>query len=137
MRISQRTRTLGVLAVATLALGACGTPGSGGGQAASQPTSSSGLATCEPVAGESLVVLKDDKGLQNADNVIPAVNAQVAADHPQVLELLDKVSASMDTDGLIALALAEAALRSVKEGRAIKVSEVTGPLADKSVFQGR
>lgn len=41
------------------------------------------------------------------------------------------------TDGLIALALAEAALRSVKEGRAIKVSEVTGPLADKSVFQGR
>ncbi|MDQ0423973.1 MULTISPECIES: glycine betaine ABC transporter substrate-binding protein [Cellulomonas] len=103
MRISQRTRTLGVLAVATLALGACGTPGSGGGQAASQPTSSSGLATCEPVAGESLVVLKDDKGLQNADNVIPAVNAQVAADHPQVLELLDKVSASMDTDGLIAL----------------------------------
>ena len=34
-------------------------------------------------------------------------------------------------------ALAEAALRSVKEGRAIKVSEVTGPLADKSVFHGR
>jgi myo-inositol 2-dehydrogenase/D-chiro-inositol 1-dehydrogenase len=40
-------------------------------------------------------------------------------------------------DGLIALALAEAAVRSVKEGRAIKVSEVTGALADKSVFQGR
>ncbi len=41
------------------------------------------------------------------------------------------------TDGLIALALAEAALKSVKEGRAVKVSEITGPLADKSVFQGR
>ena len=40
-------------------------------------------------------------------------------------------------DGLIALALAEAAVRSVKEGRAVKVSEVTGPLADRSVFQGR
>jgi myo-inositol 2-dehydrogenase/D-chiro-inositol 1-dehydrogenase len=40
-------------------------------------------------------------------------------------------------DGLIALALADAAVRSVKEGRAIKVSEVTGALADKSVFQGR
>jgi myo-inositol 2-dehydrogenase/D-chiro-inositol 1-dehydrogenase len=32
-------------------------------------------------------------------------------------------------DGLIALALAEAAVRSVKEGRAVKLSEVTGPLA--------
>lgn len=41
------------------------------------------------------------------------------------------------TDGLIALALADAALKSVKEGRAVKVSEITGPLADKSVFQGR
>lgn len=41
------------------------------------------------------------------------------------------------TDGLIALALAEAALKSVKEGRAVKVSEITGALADRSVFQGR
>lgn len=40
-------------------------------------------------------------------------------------------------DGLISLALADAALRSVKEGRAVKVSEILGPLADKSVFQGR
>lgn len=40
-------------------------------------------------------------------------------------------------DGLIALALADAALKSVQEGRSIKVSEVTGPLADRSVFQGR
>jgi myo-inositol 2-dehydrogenase/D-chiro-inositol 1-dehydrogenase len=40
-------------------------------------------------------------------------------------------------DGLIALALAEAALKSAKEGRTVKVSEVTGILADKSTFQGR
>jgi myo-inositol 2-dehydrogenase/D-chiro-inositol 1-dehydrogenase len=40
-------------------------------------------------------------------------------------------------DGLIALALADAAVRSVKEGRAVRVSDVTGALADKSVFQGR
>ena len=40
-------------------------------------------------------------------------------------------------DGLIALALAEAAVKSVTEGRAVKVSEITGGLADKSVFQGR
>jgi myo-inositol 2-dehydrogenase/D-chiro-inositol 1-dehydrogenase len=40
-------------------------------------------------------------------------------------------------DGLIALAMADAALKSVKEGRAVKLSEITGPLADRSVFQGR
>ena len=40
-------------------------------------------------------------------------------------------------DGLIALALADAALKSAQEGRAVKVSEITGPLADRSVFQGR
>ncbi|MGV8832074.1 MAG: inositol 2-dehydrogenase [Devosia sp.] len=40
-------------------------------------------------------------------------------------------------DGLIALALAEAAVRSVKESRTVKVSEITGVMADKSVFLGR
>ncbi|UZN04700.1 glycine betaine ABC transporter substrate-binding protein [Cellulomonas sp. S1-8] len=103
MRTSPRTRLLGVLAAATLALTACGTPGSGGGQAESEPTGSSGMPACEPVAGESLVVLEDDQGLQNADNIIPAVNAQVAADHPVVIELLDTVSAALDTDLLITL----------------------------------
>ncbi|GIG38309.1 glycine betaine ABC transporter substrate-binding protein [Cellulomonas phragmiteti] len=103
MRTSPRTRTLGVLAAAVLALSACGTPGSGGGQAESDPTSASGLPACEPVAGETLVVLEDDQGLQNADNVIPAVNAQVASDHPQVVELLDAVSEALDTDRLIQL----------------------------------
>jgi myo-inositol 2-dehydrogenase/D-chiro-inositol 1-dehydrogenase len=49
----------------------------------------------------------------------------------------DAAASPSGADGLIALALADAALRSVKEGRAVKVSEITGPLADKSVFQGR
>lgn len=40
------------------------------------------------------------------------------------------------TDGLIALALADAALKSTTEGRTVKVSEITGVMADKSVFQG-
>ena len=35
--------------------------------------------------------------------------------------------------GSIALALADAALKSVKEGRAVKVSEVSGALATKRV----
>lgn len=46
-------------------------------------------------------------------------------------------AAPSGADGLIALALAEAALKSVAEGRSVKVSEITGPLADRSVFQGR
>jgi myo-inositol 2-dehydrogenase/D-chiro-inositol 1-dehydrogenase len=47
------------------------------------------------------------------------------------------VASPSGLDGLIALALADAALKSVAEKRAVKVSEVTGVLADKSVFQGR
>ena len=46
-------------------------------------------------------------------------------------------AAPSGADGLIALDLADAALTSVSEGRAVKVSEITGPLADRSVFQGR
>ncbi len=103
MRLTPRTRTFGVLAAAALVLTACGDPGSGGGQADADPTSTSGLAACAPVAGESLVVLEDDQGLQNADNVIAAVNAQVATDHPDVVELLDAVADALDTDVLIGL----------------------------------
>ncbi|HEV7345925.1 MAG TPA: inositol 2-dehydrogenase [Devosia sp.] len=40
-------------------------------------------------------------------------------------------------DGLIALAMADAALKSAKEGRAVRVSEATGALADTDVFHGR
>ena len=31
---------------------------------------------CAPIAGDQLVVLEDDQELQNADNIIPAVNAR-------------------------------------------------------------
>src|SRR3954471_18527756 len=100
---ARRSTTLTLIAVAALALGACGAPGSGGGEA--EPTSSgtSGLATCDPIAGDKLVVLEDDKGLQNADNIIPAVNKAAAAANPAVIELLDTVSAALDTDKLIEL----------------------------------
>ena len=60
-------------------------------------------ATCDPVAGDQLVVLEDDKGLQNADNVIPAVNARRRGRDPALVPLLDTVSAVLDTDELIAL----------------------------------
>lgn len=47
------------------------------------------------------------------------------------------VASPSGLDGLIALALADAALKSVAEKRAIAVSEITGILADRSVFHGR
>ncbi len=100
---TRRTTALSLLAAATLVLGACGTPGSGGGEADAQATSSSGLATCDPVKGDKLVVLEDDKGLQNADNVIPAVNKAAADANPAILQVLDEVSAKLDTDKLIEL----------------------------------
>ena len=98
-----RARTLLPLAVAGVLLTACGESGSsgtGGGQAAG--TSASGD-TCAPVAGEQLVVLEDDQQLQNADNIVPAVNLATAQANPALLPALDAVSAAMTTEELIEL----------------------------------
>jgi osmoprotectant transport system substrate-binding protein len=90
--------TLGVLlSFSTLGLAACGDEGSSGTQA---PPSVSG-AGCAGVAGEKLVVLDDDKKLQLADNIIPAINTKVA--DPALVAALDKVSAALTVDKLIAL----------------------------------
>ena len=98
-----RARTLLPLAVAGVLLTACGESGSsgtGGGQATG--TSASGD-TCAPVAGEQLVVLEDDQQLQNADNIVPAVNLATAQANPALLPALDAVSAALTTQELIEL----------------------------------
>lgn len=84
------------LAVAGLSA-ACGEEGSSGTKA---PASVSG-AGCAPVAGEQLVVLTDDKKLQTADNIIPAINAK--ASNPALIAALDKVSDALTTEKLITL----------------------------------
>lgn len=88
---------VGALAAAAL-LSGCGGEGSSGTKA--PPPGASG-AGCAPVAGNKLVVLDDDKKLQNTDNVIPAVNAKAA--QPQMVAALDKVSDALDTTKLIEL----------------------------------
>lgn len=83
---------------AVVSLAGCGSAGSSGTAA---PPSSAAGAGCAPVAGDNLVVLTDDKKLQNTDNVIPAINKKVSS--PQLIAALDKVSAALDTTKLIAL----------------------------------
>jgi osmoprotectant transport system substrate-binding protein len=104
-----RTRILTPLAASVLLLGlaACGESGSSGtgGSAsessAAEASGSGGGEDCAPVAGEQLVVLEDDQQLQNADNIIPAVNADAADD--ALLANLNAVSAALTTDELVAL----------------------------------
>ena len=98
-----RARTLLPLAVAGVLLTACGESGSsgtGGGQAAGSGASGD---ACAPVAGEQLVVLEDDRQLQNADNVVPAVTLATAQASPALLPALDAVSAALTTEELIEL----------------------------------
>jgi osmoprotectant transport system substrate-binding protein len=102
-----RTRILTPLAAAVLLLGlaACGESGSsgtgGGASESSGAAASGGDQDCAPVAGDQLVVLEDDKQLQNADNIIPAVNADAADD--ALLGNLNAVSAALTTPELIEL----------------------------------
>ncbi|MEV0805612.1 glycine betaine ABC transporter substrate-binding protein [Micromonospora sp. NPDC050200] len=99
MRVRTRLAVgaVGAITAAGLLTG-CGDAGSSGTDAPEQGASGAG---CAPVAGDQLVVLDDDKKLQDTDNVIPAVNADVA--NPQLVAALDKVSAALDTPKLIAL----------------------------------
>jgi osmoprotectant transport system substrate-binding protein len=89
---------------AVLSTAACGESGSSGtgGDAAASGSSASGDA-CAPVAGDQLVVLDDDKGLQNADNIVPVVNAAASTANPALLEALNTVSAALTEDDLIGM----------------------------------
>ena len=97
-----RTRFIAPFALALLFTAACGESGSSGtgGSTDSEESQASGE-TCAPVPGEQLVVLEDDQHLQNADNVIPAVNAAAAEANPALLPALDAVSAVLTTEDLV------------------------------------
>ncbi|NMR21100.1 glycine betaine ABC transporter substrate-binding protein [Cellulomonas fimi] len=98
-----RRSVLGGSLVLLLLTAGCGQAGSSG---ASDPTSAAAdgaPATCEPIPGDRLVVLEDDQGLQTVDNIVPAINAAVVAGDTTIVSLLDAVSATLDTETLIAL----------------------------------
>jgi osmoprotectant transport system substrate-binding protein len=95
-------RLIPPLLLAAALVSACGQSGSSGtGGSASGGTAKA--SSCAPVAGQQLVVLKDDKHLQNADNVVPLVYAPLAASQPALLPALNAVSAKLTTDDLITM----------------------------------
>ncbi|UOX99915.1 glycine betaine ABC transporter substrate-binding protein [Blastococcus sp. PRF04-17] len=97
-----RSSIIAPLALAVALTAACGESGSSGtgGSTDSDTTQASGE-TCAPVPGDQLVVLEDDKALQNADNVIPAVHAATAEAQPALLPALNAVSAVLTTEDLV------------------------------------
>jgi osmoprotectant transport system substrate-binding protein len=78
---------------------ACGESGSSGTQPA--PTGAASGAGCAPIASEELVLLADDKKLQNSDNIVAAVNASKSS--PALIAAVDKVAAALDQPKLLAL----------------------------------
>ncbi len=55
------------------------------------------------MAGTQLVVLTDDKHLQQVDNVVPAINGTFAGNNPDIVSVVDTVSAALDTPTLVGL----------------------------------
>jgi osmoprotectant transport system substrate-binding protein len=104
MRRRRRFQTILPIAAiaAVLSTAACGESGSSGTGGGAEDSAASGEA-CAPVAGDQLVVLEDDKGLQNADNIVPAVNAAAAVANPALLDALNTVSAKLTEEDLIGM----------------------------------
>jgi len=105
MRSRRRVKTILPIAAiaAVLATAACGESGSSGSGGGAEASGSASGDACAPVAGDQLVVLEDDKGLQNADNIVPAVNAAAATANPALIDALNTVSAKLTEDDLIGM----------------------------------
>jgi osmoprotectant transport system substrate-binding protein len=102
MRTSARILTTTFAVATVLATAACGQSGSSGTSSSGGGGEASGSA-CAPVAGDKLVVLDDDKGLQAVDNIIPAINTTYAQGNAGVLDVLDSISTVLTTPDLVSL----------------------------------
>jgi osmoprotectant transport system substrate-binding protein len=132
MRTRRRFQTILPIAAlaAVLSTAACGESGSSGTGGDAQASGSSSGEACAPVAGDQLVVLDDDKGLQNADNIVPAVNAAAAAANPALLEALNAVSAQLTEDDLIGMN------KAVDIDRQSATDVAAGYVSDKGLGSG-
>ncbi|MGH8876272.1 MAG: glycine betaine ABC transporter substrate-binding protein [Stackebrandtia sp.] len=96
----KKTKTIFALpAVAGLAFGlmACGSPGSSGTEDAGKVSGKG----CDPVAGDTLVALEDDKELQASENIVAAFNSDAA--DKEALAAVNAVAENLSTDDLIEL----------------------------------
>jgi osmoprotectant transport system substrate-binding protein len=119
-----RIRFVAPLAMALALTAACGDSGSSGTGGGDSGDAAASGATCAPVPGDQLVVLEDDKKLQNADNVIPAVNARTAQAQEALLPSLNAVSAALTTEDLVEMnAAVDVQRQSAEEVAAAWVEE--------------
>ena len=81
------------------------------------------------VQANDFVVLEDDKNLQSVDNVVPVLSASVSGDD-LLREILERVSAAMTTDDLIALNA------SVSIDRKLPAQAATDFLVGKGLIAG-
>jgi osmoprotectant transport system substrate-binding protein len=124
-----RIRFIAPLAFAVALTAACGQSGSSGNSGGSGGGTAAGDA-CAPAAGQKLVMLEDDKHLQTVDNIVPAVSAQAAQANPQLVQLLNGVSATLTTGDLVKLNAA------VDLQRQSAVDVAAGYVADKKLGEG-
>jgi osmoprotectant transport system substrate-binding protein len=129
--LRRTTAALAAVVGASGLLAACGDPGSaGGGGSSASATGGTAAASCEAVPDDALVVLEDDKKLQTVDNIVPAVNADLVSQAPDLIPLLDTVSAALDTDTLIGLNKAVDIDRKASEDVAAQFVQDAGLAAD-------
>ena len=101
MHARTRVSTIIVTGLVALAftIAGCGEKGSSGTTAPATATAAG--VGCAPVQSDVLVLLTDDKHLQNSDNIVAAVNTKAASD--ALFTAVDKVAAALDTPKLLAL----------------------------------
>ena len=80
------------------------------------------------LADLGLVILEDDKGIQPAQNLTPAVNADFLADNPDLEEVFNELSAALTTEDLAAMNLQVDAERQKPEDVAAQFLEDKGLL---------
>ncbi len=74
------------------------------------------------------MLLEDDKGIQPAQNLTPAVNADFLADNPDLEEVFNELSAALTTEDLAAMNLAVDVERQKAEDVAAQFLEDKGLL---------
>jgi osmoprotectant transport system substrate-binding protein len=77
-----------------------------------------------------LVLLEDDKELQNAENLVPMVNSDFLAEHGDVADILNEMSAGLTTEDLATM------IGKVDLERQLPEDVATEYLTDKGLIEG-